>query len=65
MPDEQEDRSMGQMWVLWWRYSDGSGQGLERAYCNEDRAKQDLELAAGDSIKEWKLDAVNIYGPVD
>jgi hypothetical protein len=44
------------VWVLWWHYSDGSSQGVERVYLHEARARADfelLELSSG--LKTWKL----------
>jgi len=32
------------VWVLWWRYSDGSKQGLIRSYQEEKKARADFVL---------------------
>ena len=50
-------------YVLWWRYSDGSGSGVERAYTDETRAQQDFELLTlkAESIKKWSLDTVDLF----
>jgi len=43
------------IWVLWWKYYDGSGVGIERAYGDEVRAKEDRELVGEQDSKEWFL----------
>jgi hypothetical protein len=54
------------MWVLWHRYSDGSGAHIERVYREEGRAREDLALmerateVGGSS--GWKLDEVPMTG---
>jgi len=43
------------IWVLWWKYYDGSVAGVERAYRDEKRATEDHELIGEDTSKEWFL----------
>lgn len=50
------------VWVLWWKYDDGSGQGIARAYGDEKRAKDDLALVGADLDKTWKLTEVSFFG---
>lgn len=54
-------------WVLWHRYSDGSGAHIERVYLDGERAKEDHALLTeGDACKtssrEWFLAEVPITG---
>jgi hypothetical protein len=49
-------------WVLWWRYGDGSGSGIERVYDNETRANEDYALASKtQDVLEWHLDQVPFF----
>ena len=59
-------------WVLWWKYGDGSGQGLERVYLAnpdeveeaEKRARLDLELVQKTaSDMNWHLTEVPVVYP--
>lgn len=44
------------VYILWWKYSDGSAAELARAYTSRDRAEKDLSLAeCGDSSKNWEI----------
>lgn len=48
----------GKIWVLWHRYSDGSGAHVERAYFSEERARDDLQLLTegeGERAHGWWL----------
>lgn len=50
------------VWMLWWRYSDGSGSGVYRVYLTEARARQDFDLIGETySSREWLLDAVEFF----
>lgn len=42
------------IWVLWWHYSDGSGQGITRVYGSKERADQDQPLI-DDSMKGHEI----------
>lgn len=49
--------------VLWWKYSDGSGMGVERVYVGDSkRAQEDLDLASRDCAREWKITEVGLFG---
>ena len=49
-------------WVLWWRYCDGSGSGIERVYDNEIRANEDYALASKtQDVLEWHLDQAPFF----
>ncbi len=49
--------------VLWYRYFDGSGAAVVRAYLDPQRAKEDLDLLASvEDGKEFALVAVPLYG---
>lgn len=51
------------VWVLWYRYTDGSGAGVVRAYSSEDRAQLDLELLQGnDGFKAFEVEELPVYG---
>lgn len=53
---------MDEVWVLSWRYSDGSASGILRAYDCEERGKYDLELLGEqDTMKVFSLDCVPVY----
>lgn len=55
---------MSDVWVLWHRYSDGSGAHIERVYTDEERAKQDhalLTVGEGKSTGEWHLNLVRFF----
>lgn len=48
--------------VLWWKYGDGSGMGIERVYINSDqRSADDYDLAQNDSQRFWQLDEVPLF----
>lgn len=48
------------VWVLWWKYSDGSGMGVERVYSSESRAKADLALLTEHSNVTWEITQIRI-----
>ena len=58
-----EGMRMDEIWVLSWRYGDGSGSGVLRAYADEDRAKEDMDLL--DDCKEYELTCLPIYKSAD
>jgi hypothetical protein len=49
------------VYVLWWKYSDGSGQGLTRAYTDEVRAKEDFALVEESIDKNYMLDFIPLF----
>ncbi len=55
MNEEANMKPPSFIWVLWWKYYDGSGVGIERAYGDEVRAKEDRELVGEQDSKEWFL----------
>ncbi len=51
------------VWVLSWRYSDGSASGILRAYFDKGRALEDLALMDGDALnKKYELIEAPVYG---
>jgi hypothetical protein len=54
---------MDEVWVLSWRYGDGSASGVLRAYADEDRAREDMDLL--DDCKEYELTCLPIYKSAD
>lgn len=52
---------MDAVWVLWWKYSDGSGQGIIRAYEDEQRAKDDFALVEESTDRTYMLDHVPFF----
>lgn len=51
------------VYVLWYKYRDGSGQEVVRAYGDPQRAKEDFDLISiFDSNKEWNLTKVPFFG---
>ena len=50
-------------WVLWFKFLDGSGSHIQRAYTDEKRANEDFELLRSDprGSEEWILSKVPIY----
>jgi len=47
--------------VLWWKYYDGSGCGLVRAYKDKDRAEEDLALVESlEDTRVYRLDSVEL-----
>lgn len=48
------------VYVLWWKYSDGSGAGVVRAYRIKEAADEDMEILKdlGDSMKEFAVTPV-------
>lgn len=56
-----EEAKQEQIWVLWWKYGDGSNQGIERTYADETRAREDLELLDDHSTRDWFLDQVPLW----
>ena len=47
--------------VLSWRYRDGSGCGVHRAYLDADRATDDLALVKEDCTREWAVNETPIW----
>jgi hypothetical protein len=49
--------------VLWWKYSDGSGMGVLRVYLDEERANSDFDLVQGadKGTKEFFIDEVPLF----
>ena len=44
------------LYILWWKYGDNSGIGIQRAYTNKERAESDLKLVLkSEDGKEWTL----------
>jgi hypothetical protein len=53
---------LNQVWVLSWRYGDGSGSGVLRVYLTEDRARLDLELIESEGTgKSYELELLPVY----
>jgi hypothetical protein len=52
---------MQEIWVIWWRYNDGSAAGVLRAYANEQRANEDLDLLNIGYDKDYKIEKVPVY----
>lgn len=50
-----------QAWVLWWKHSDGSNQGILRVYKDEERAKEDFDLVKESSDRQYMLDAIPFF----
>ena len=50
------------VYVLWWKYSDGSGAGVVRAYQSSDKAEEDLKILKdhGDNVKEFSVTPVDL-----
>ncbi len=50
-------------YVLWYRYSDGSGAGVLKAYLDEQRASEDYNLLSSvDDSKKYDIAEVSLYG---
>jgi hypothetical protein len=48
---------LNEVWVLSWRYSDGSSSGVLRVYVDGDRARMDLELLEAEcTSKNYELE---------
>lgn len=46
-------------YVLWWRYHDGSGQGIERVYFDEAHAADDLHLMTRVTTdRDWSVTTI-------
>lgn len=56
-----QDDQLPQVWILWWKYSDGSNQGVLRGYKDESRAKEDFELVKESTDKEYILDTIPFF----
>ena len=53
---------MEEVYVIFWRYSDGSSGGVLRAYADRDRANEDMDLLNDDcSGKVYELTEVSVY----
>ena len=52
---------MEDVYVIWWRYSDGSGAGVLRAYADRQRAEEDLDLLTFEGSREYKIEELPIY----
>lgn len=64
MSEVDQTETHAKVWVLWWRWYDGSGMGVLRAYTDEQRAKADLDLVKTDAIRDYVLEAVPLYGAI-
>lgn len=53
---------MNEVYVLWWKYSDGSSCGVCRVYFDKARAESDMKLLE-DALtsKDYKLDIVPVF----
>ena len=60
MVDPTQRNEIETVWVLTWRYHDGSASGVVRAYRNLKRGQLDMELLAPDAAKEYRIDPVSI-----
>lgn len=50
------------VWVISWRYSDGSASGVMRAYETEKRARFDLDLLQAEmTMKNYELEHIPVY----
>jgi len=50
------------VWVLMWKYFDGSAFEVVRAYTSQERAAEDFELVAkNEDAKKWELKQVPWY----
>lgn len=63
-PENDRETEMPKIWVLYHRYSDGSGGSLIRAYANEVRAQEDYELLSTDVVSghEYHLEDIPLVG---
>ena len=60
--NDQTTNEITTVWVLSWRYSDGSSSGVLRAYTNAKRGLLDMELLALDAAhKEYRIDQVPVF----
>lgn len=49
------------IYVITWRYSDNSGYGLVRAYCDEEKAREDLKLLEEHGeTRRFSIEAVSL-----
>lgn len=53
--DDCPNDSEEQVHVLWWAWSDGSGQGISRVYTDLSKAKADHALVEEWSMVQWHL----------
>lgn len=49
------------IYVLWWKYLDGSSADCSRAYASEDEARADAALLSQEGIRQWNVSAVNLF----
>lgn len=49
------------VWVLWWKYSDGSRQGVLRVYEDETRANEDFDLVDESTDRTYFLDPIPFF----
>jgi len=53
---------MEEVHVIWWRYGDGSGAGVLRAYADQQRADEDMDLLENsDCSRQYKIETVPVY----
>ncbi len=56
------DEILDEVWVLAWRYSDGSSSGVLRAYASEERANLDMDLLRDENgMKNYEIKCVPVY----
>jgi len=46
------------VYVLWWKWSDGSAADVSRVYLDGNRAVADCELLNGEESRVWTVNAV-------
>jgi hypothetical protein len=63
-PPPQDAVSGDHVWVLWWRYHDGSNAGVLRVYRDESRAQEDFELLSEATDRKYELLSVPLYGSI-
>lgn len=49
-------------WVLTWETTGGGDCTVARVYLDQQRAEEDLDLVAKDSVKTWKLTETKVTG---
>ena len=52
---------MDEVWVLSYRYRDGNGSGVLRAYASQSRGEQDMDLLRKEGDKEYELNQIPVY----
>ena len=61
MTDQQKAADVPKVFVVFWKYSDGSGCGIVRAYTEKETAERDLNMLRLHSNTNFEIEEADLY----